>query len=404
MDSHYILSKDQTDLLYDLYYNKNMMVGRDRLYKYIQDKYPDSRISRRMVMSWLANQELHQIYAPAKRTINIQTTILKEPKKQIGIDLVDMSNKQYNNYKYILTGIDLFSKKAYVKALKNKEANTVANAMDDLIKNDIHYVSTLRSDNGSEFIADEFKKVLKKYDIKSVFGLPGKPQSNGNIERFNKTLKRMLAMTMMKNDNNDWVSVLPDVVDAYNMTYNRIIKDSPNNVDEEDDKDTLKEIKNNISTNTMKRNENNFQQKFKKGQKVRIKLDESISGRNWSDEIYKIYEVQKPKKKTVLSYAYLIEDKDEKFTKKYYNNDLLLVPIVENKLNKPIKYVISSIVRPVVRNKLPHFEIRWKGFTDKDNTIEPRSELMKDVPKMVLNYEKAKNVMFYPNTVIYEKN
>jgi len=71
----------------------------------------------------------------------------------------------------------MFSKKAYAEALPNKEAITVAKAMEKIIDDQIFYVSSIRSDNGSEFIAKEFKEMLAKYNIKQVLSLPGKPQS-----------------------------------------------------------------------------------------------------------------------------------------------------------------------------------------------------------------------------------
>jgi len=75
-----------------------------------------------MVYNWLAKQELHQRFQQANKTKDIQHTVLEDPHKQIGIDLVDMQNYEYDGYKYILTAIDLFSKKAYAIALRDKEA------------------------------------------------------------------------------------------------------------------------------------------------------------------------------------------------------------------------------------------------------------------------------------------
>ena len=38
----------------------------------------------------------------------------------MAIDLINMENYMYDNYKYILTGIDLFSKKSYAIPLEDK--------------------------------------------------------------------------------------------------------------------------------------------------------------------------------------------------------------------------------------------------------------------------------------------
>ena len=59
---------EQTELLHDLYYNQNVIFGRDRLYKYVQEFYPEYNISRRMVWNFLSKQETHQRFSPVKRT------------------------------------------------------------------------------------------------------------------------------------------------------------------------------------------------------------------------------------------------------------------------------------------------------------------------------------------------
>ena len=281
------LSKEQEELLYSLYYDNKMLWGRDRLYKYISEHYKDYKLSRRQIYNWLARQEVHQLYQQTNRTRNIQHTILNEPKKQIGIDLVNMEHYEHNGYKYILTGIDLFSKKGYAYPLKNKEASTVSKAMKYLIDNEIHYVASIRSDNGSEFIADDFKKLLDKYEIKQIFSLPSKPQSNGNIENFNKTLKRALIMGMRINKNNDWIQLLPQIIDNYNESVHSVTKKKPIDLDIEDDNDILEAVKNGIADNVISRNEGD-KPKFKVGDKVRTKLDKDekgSGGENWSKKV-----------------------------------------------------------------------------------------------------------------------
>ena len=120
------------------------------------------------------------------------------------------------NFKYVLMCIDMFSKKAYAEALPNKEAPTVTKAMEKSINDQLFYTSSIRSDNGSEFIDKGFKEMLAKYNIKQVFGLPKKPWSNGQVERLNRTLKRALIIGMQILGNNNWVKILPQFVHNYN--------------------------------------------------------------------------------------------------------------------------------------------------------------------------------------------
>ena len=95
------LAKEEDVLLHSIYYDKHIYFGRDKIFKYIQTNYPDSKISRRQVMNWLKDREVQQLFAPKKETKDIKRTILDEPYKQIGIDLIDMTTKQVNNIKWI---------------------------------------------------------------------------------------------------------------------------------------------------------------------------------------------------------------------------------------------------------------------------------------------------------------
>lgn len=383
------LNKEQTDLLHDLYFNKKMFLGRDKLFQYLQANNADMKISRRQVMDWLRDQEVHQLYKQKKKTKNIQTTILKEPWKQIGIDLADMQTMESNGYKYILVAVDLFSKYVMAKALKNKETKTVTEAMESLIKSVNGKIGSIRSDNGSEFISDEFKKMLKKHNIKQVLSSAGAPQSNGNVERINGVLKRMIKMTITQTDNHDWNEYLHQLVDNLNRTKSRVTKKVPYDVINSNTKETNEEINNNIKKSTKKQNESIKPILFKKGDKVRLKLEADNNQKEneyWTRDVFTIYKVIKPRKEYAKPY-YLVEYDGEKYTEKLYNEDLQKIDKVENPIQEPNKFVISKIVsKKKVKGKV-FYEVKWKN--QKETTWEPESNLMMDIPKMVNKFNNA---------------
>ena len=43
-----------------------------------------------------------------------------------------------------------------------------------------------------------------------------------------------------------------------------------------------------------------------------------------------------------------------------------------------------------------YYEVKWKGYSE--TTLEPREVLLKDVPKMVNQFEKKNKITFYENT------
>ena len=222
-----ILTKAQEDYLHKIYYDDKKFFGRDRLFQYVQAHWNKNNdpISRRAVQGWLNKQNIYQLFKPIRKHVkgNIARTLLSSPWQQVGVDLIDYSKHEYDGYNWILTAIDLF-KKAYAEPLENKEGRTVSEAMQRILNKMPFLPTSVRSDNGSEFISKEFKKLLKDNNIKQILSLPHKPQSNGNIERFNRTLKRLLQQYMTFEDNQDWISILQQLIDNYNETVSDTTK------------------------------------------------------------------------------------------------------------------------------------------------------------------------------------
>ena len=65
----------------------------------------------------------------------------------------------------------------------------------------------------------------------------------------------------------------------------------------------------------------------------------------------------------------------------------------QNKIIKVNKFVISKLIKPVIQDDEEYYEVQWKGY--RETTLEPRGILLKDVPKMVNQFEKKNNIKFY---------
>ena len=71
--------------------------------------------------------------------------------EQLDLDLLSMVNlaEENDGVKYLLFAIDVFSRKIWVKPLKNKTAKSALSAVRDILK-EVH-PKKIRSDDGSEF-------------------------------------------------------------------------------------------------------------------------------------------------------------------------------------------------------------------------------------------------------------
>ncbi len=115
----------------------------------------------------------------------------------------------------ILTMIDTYSKFAWAKACKSKHAAHVAKFLYKTFMNE-GFPLLIQSDNGKEFINQVLDKLRELLGAKQIKSAPRHPQTNGQIERFNQTLKRRLKVLTNSKATAPWAHLLPAAVRAYN--------------------------------------------------------------------------------------------------------------------------------------------------------------------------------------------
>ncbi|KAG0433365.1 Pro-Pol polyprotein, partial [Dictyocoela muelleri] len=153
---------------------------------------------------------------PPSILTSITPIIPSYQRERLIVDTIDMSvyANHNENYKYIFTFIDSFSKFAWSYPSKRKDGVTFAKILSSHIYNEGLW-TILHTDNGGEFINNNVNEILEKFNIKSIHGRPYHPQSQGQIERFNRTLKSRLRRCLDFGIFN-WVQFLERVVFEYN--------------------------------------------------------------------------------------------------------------------------------------------------------------------------------------------
>ena len=93
------------------------------------------KISRKEVAKWLETQEAYTLHKRLLKKFPRNKVITQGIDDLWQIDLADMQNiaKFNNNYRYLVTCIDVFSKFSWVKPIKNKQADTVLLAFKNII-------------------------------------------------------------------------------------------------------------------------------------------------------------------------------------------------------------------------------------------------------------------------------
>ena len=362
-------NKDVEDKLFDLYYNKGFLFGRDKLYKRAIELGID--VSRRMVAKWLKEQEVNQLFRNTKRARKIKPTILDEENKQVALDLIDYSKQEYHEYKWIFTAIDLFSKKAFAEPMKSKDETDIIPAFKKILNQIGHSIKSVRSDNGSEFASTAFKKLLEEKHIHQVFSLPAKPQSNGNIERFNGVLKGLIKKYLYVNKTYDWVSAIPILLENYNSAIHETTKKTPNSVADAN-QETKETIKKNITKKVAGKLEKDVADIPDHSFIPIVRIKQEGETTPWSKETYLVEKVYKPKNNIGTTYYKL-----KGLNKRFYNNDIQVVNNVENKTETSKQYEVSKLVRPSVSGGRAGYIVKWKGYLkSSDDTWQSRERLL----------------------------
>ncbi len=398
------LNESQQEVLKKIYYEEKNFFGRDRLFKLLQSRENEENISRRQVMVWLKKQEVHQLFLrqPLRRTL--QPTLLSKPRVQIQMDLMDMSQFQTKKgNKWILTAIDVFSKKAWALPMKNKSDNTVLLTMRKIV-NKIGPFKVMRTDPGSEFKNNLIKNLMRQKGVRQVFGRARTPQSQGLVERFNGTLKKLI-LKARELKFLQWDTFLNTLVDNYNNTFQDTIKANPNKIDE-GDKDVQKVAKQLIAIKTKRKIPIKANISTKKGDNVRIKIETELfpkgSVPNWTFDIFNVDKVTIPRKSTTAKQFKLKDKNGRAVDGTFFATDILKIPAntVSIKDREP-KFIISKLVKPFISKGKRFYLVKWQGW--KDLTEEPRETLLQDAPKLVNAFEKKHNVRWLKSRVVFEK-
>ena len=200
-----------------------------------------------------------------------------------GIDLITMIkySKQNNNYKYILTVIDFFSKFSWGYPLKNKNSKEIINSFIDIFKKFKRKPNFIQSDEGSEFTNKLVQNFFNDNNIKWYHTF-NRDIKCSICERFNRTILNKIYKNFTLNNNTIWIKDLNKLVKEYNNSYHRTIKMKPI--------DASKKSNENIVRKNYNFEITNKKPKFKIGDKVRISLLKNtfVKGytSNWSEQIY----------------------------------------------------------------------------------------------------------------------
>ena len=111
----------------------------------------------------------------------------------VAIDILGPLPKSNAVNTYILVAGDYFTEWMEAYAIPNQEVVTVAQKLVDELFRPFSLLEHLHSDQGHQFESEVVKEICRSLHIDKTRTIPYHPQSDGLVERFNRTLESMLA-------------------------------------------------------------------------------------------------------------------------------------------------------------------------------------------------------------------
>ena len=144
----------------------------------------------------------------------LQSYNVGAPMERIAIDVLGPLPETEHGNKYLLIAMDYFSKWPEAYPLPNQEAITVAKVLVNEFFCRFGIPLELHSDQGRNFESNVFQEVCRLLHIKKTRTTPLHPQSDGMVERLNRTIEAQLAIFARENQT-DWDFHIPFLLMAY---------------------------------------------------------------------------------------------------------------------------------------------------------------------------------------------
>jgi hypothetical protein len=297
-------------------------------------------------------QDAYTLHKPVRKRFRRRRTYSKGINDLFQADLADMSAlaRQNDGNRYILTCIDVFSKRAWAIPLKTKSGDCVKLAFEKIFEDEIP--NMIQTDKGTEFLNSTVQALFTRHAIKH-YTSENEDIKAAVVERFNRTLKNKMWRYFTYAKTQKYIDVLDDLIDSYNNTYHRSIGMAPSQVTIDNSQEIVKRLY------PVKRKPI---YKFDVGDKVRMGRGKHVFKKGyvegWTDEIFTV-SMRYPTDPA----TYGVKDYDgEDIKGKFYEQELQKV------VKEDDVYEIEEVVKTRKRGGKVEYFVKWKGYPSKFNS------------------------------------
>ena len=151
------------------------------------------------------------------KTTELVSIVFSAPMEIICLDYLSLERSK-GGVENILVITDHFSRYAQAFPTRNQTARTTARVLFENFVVHYGFPARIHSDQGQTFESNLIKELCSLAGIEKSRTTPYHPMGNGQCERFNQTLLKMLG-TLEEYQKSDWKAHVPTLVHAYNATF-----------------------------------------------------------------------------------------------------------------------------------------------------------------------------------------
>ena len=170
--------------------------------------------------------QYHNLRSGARRSSLHQTTI-GAPLERVAFDILSFPVETTEGNTCVLVICDYFTKWVEAFPLPDHRAVTVADVLVTEVFLRFGVPRYLHSDQAPEFMSELMGKLCELLEVQRTQTTPYRPQSDGLVERFNRTLIDMLSK-FCNEKQDDWDQHLPYLLCAYRSSVNDSTGCTPN--------------------------------------------------------------------------------------------------------------------------------------------------------------------------------
>jgi transposase InsO family protein len=149
------------------------------------------------------------------------------PLDRLSTDILGPLPESHRHNKYVLVVTDHFSRWVEIFAVPDQTAVTCAEKILDEVIARYGCPYDLHSDQGRNYMSNIFVELCQMLEIRKTRSSPYNPRCNGQVERFNRTLIKMIK-AYMKGQQKDWDKHLGCLAGAYRATVHESTGVTPN--------------------------------------------------------------------------------------------------------------------------------------------------------------------------------